>query len=255
MNATIVDVSTIMPIDHAEAMKLQTVEFERLLDLLRSLDPTNWSAQTDCADWDVLAMMQHVLGACEASIKMRENLHQMRAGRKYMKSGEGAMEAGISACQVRDRAELSPAALVERLTAAAPMAVKKRTKMPSAMRKAKMKVDAPVAEKWALGYLIDLIYLRDAWMHRVDVSRATGHELVLTPEHDGRILAEVVAEWVRRHGRAVTLELTGAAGATFVAGGADGEDAEQITLDAVEFCRTLAGRAEAAGLLTTIVPF
>ena len=31
--------------------------------------------------------------------------------------------------------------------------------------------------------------------------------------------------------------------------------AERIELDAVEFCRTLAGRAPATGLLTTIVPF
>ena len=46
-----------------------------------------------------------------------------------------------------------------------------------------MKVDAPVVEKWSLGYLIDVIYLRDLWMHRVDTTAATGGELVLTADH------------------------------------------------------------------------
>jgi len=31
--------------------------------------------------------------------------------------------------------------------------------------------------------------------------------------------------------------------------------AERVSLDAVEFCRTLAGRVRTTGLLTTIVPF
>ncbi|MCZ7537487.1 MAG: hypothetical protein M5T61_17320 [Acidimicrobiia bacterium] len=39
--------------------------------------------------------------------------------------------------------------------------------------------------------------------------------------------------------------------------GARGAAAEpvELELDAVEFCRSLAGRADAEGLLTTIVPF
>ena len=109
----------------------------------------------------------------------------------------------------------------------------------------------PVVEKWALGYLIDIIYLRDAWMHRVDTSRATNRELVLTPEHDGRIVADVVAEWARRHGQPFTLVLTGPAGGSFTAG----RDDEAIEMDAVEFCSVLSGRGEASGLMTTIVPF
>ena len=74
---------------------------------------------------------------------------------------------------------------------------------------------------------------------------------MLTAEHDGRIVADVVAEWARRHGQPFTLELTGTAGGTFDVG----TGGESIALDAVEFCRLLAGRGEATGLLTTIVPF
>ena len=117
------------------------------------------------------------------------------------------------------------------------------------MRAVKIAIDAPVVEKWALGYLIDVIYLRDVWMHRVDTARATGAELVLTPDHDGRIVADVVAEWARRHGQPFTLELTGPAGGAFTAGGGG----EPTVIDAVEFCCLLAGRGEPTGLFTTIV--
>jgi len=36
--------------------------------------------------------------------------------------------------------------------------------------------------------------------------------MVLTPDHDARIVADVVAEWAGRHGRPFTLHLTGPAG-------------------------------------------
>ncbi len=88
-------------------------------------------------------------------------------------------------------------------------------------------------------------------MHRVDTARATGREMALTPEHDGRIIADVVAEWARRHGEPFHLVLTGPAGGEYVVG----EDGERLTIDAVEFCRTLSGRAAGTGLLTQEVPF
>jgi hypothetical protein len=50
---------------------------------------------------------------------------------------------------------------------------------------------------------------------------------------------------------AFTLTLTGPAGGEYVSG----ENGEHITIDAVEFCRTLSGRATGTGLLTQEVPF
>jgi hypothetical protein len=46
-------------------------------------------------------------------------------------------------------------------------------------------------------------------MHRVDTAQATGCDTALTAERDGRIIADVVAEWARRHGQLFTLTLTG----------------------------------------------
>ena len=130
-----------------------------------------------------------------------------------------------------------------------------RARTPALVRRyAKLAVDGPVHETWQLGYLIDTIYLRDLWMHRADAARASGRPLELSASHDGRIVADVAAEWARRHGKPFTLELTGSAGGTYA------QDpghplAEHLSLDAVDFCRALAGRGVPVGLLTTIVPF
>jgi hypothetical protein len=121
-------------------------------------------------------------------------------------------------------------------------------------RHASLAVDGPVHERWKLGYLIDTIYLRDLWMHRIDAARAAGQPPDLTADHDGRIVADITAEWARRHGQPFLLDLTGPAGGSY-ARDPGTPNAERLSLDAVEFCRTLAGRAPAAGLLTTIVPF
>ena len=107
-----------------------------------------------------------------------------------------------------------------------------------------------------LGYLTDVILTRDPWMHRLDLARATGQDPVHTADHDGVIVADVVAEWARRHGRPYRLELTGPAGGSW----SFGTGGEEIVMDAADFCRVLSGRpgpdgGQPWGLLTTQVPF
>jgi hypothetical protein len=92
-------------------------------------------------------------------------------------------------------------------------------------------------------------------MHRADICRATGRTMALTADHDGRLVADVVAEWARRHGVAFTLSLDGPAGGTYRA---NGEPGETLDVDAVEFCRIISGRGDPGarrGLLATRVPF
>jgi uncharacterized protein (TIGR03083 family) len=255
MTKTMTDVATIRPLAHDEAMRLQAHEMALMVELLRSLGDAEWAAPTDCPAWDVRAMCQHMLGACEAGASMRENLHQMRLARAHRKHNGGPLEAALSAVQVRERTHLSPGQVVERLRATAPKTVRGRARVPALVRKgAKIAVDGPVHETWKLGYLIDTIYLRDLWMHRVDVARAVGRRLELGADHDGRIVADIVAEWGSRHGQPFVLELTGPAGGSF-GQNPDLPEAEHLAIDAVEFCRTLSGRAKATGLLATVVPF
>ncbi len=255
MTMTTTDVTTITPLAHQEAMQLQAHELDRTLTLLRSLDSASWAAATDCPAWDIRAMYQHVLGACEAGASMPENIRQLRRARAHRRQHGGPLEAALSAVQVRDRAGLSPAQVVQRLEAIAPKTVRGRTRTPAlARRHARLTVDGPVFEKWKLGYLIDTIYLRDLWMHRIDAARAAGQAPQLTAGHDGRIVADITAEWARRHGQPFLLDLTGPAGGSYARDPAS-PATQRMSLDAVEFCRALACRAPAAGLLNTIVPF
>ena len=241
-----------MTLDHSTAMALQATELARANDLLRRLTPEQWAAQTDCPAWDVRRMYLHVLGACEAGASVRETMHQMRVAKGVQRREGGPLEAALSSVQVSERETLDTAQLVRRLQEVAPRTVAGRRRMPSLLRRGvAMKVDGPVVERWRLGYLVDTIYLRDLWMHRVDASRATGEAMELTADHDGVIVADVVEEWARRHGRPYTLALTGPAGGRWQVAG----DGPQLTMDAVEFCRTVGGRAQGDGLLTTVVPF
>ncbi|MEJ7755235.1 MAG: hypothetical protein WKF83_01880 [Nocardioidaceae bacterium] len=99
--------------------------------------------------------------------------------------------------------------------------------------------------------MIDTILTRDPWMHRVDISRATGRSMGLTAEHDGVLVADVVTEWAARHGEPCRLNLTGVAGGSWDFGA----DGPVLELDAIDFCRTLSGREPATGLLKAAVPF
>jgi uncharacterized protein (TIGR03083 family) len=233
-----------------EASALAETEYARFLSLVTGLEASDWTKRTDCPLWDVRAMVAHVLGAMEANASLREFIHQAWAGKRCARGGP--LVDGISEVQVADRRDLSPADLVSRLASAAPRAVRARRRLPEPARRIPMKVEfGGAVETWSLGYLYTTIYTRDTWMHRVDIARATGRPLELTAEHDGRIVADVAAEWLRRHGRPVSLELTGPAGGTFH----QGAEVESIRLDAVEFCRTLSGRAAGGGLLGVQVPF
>jgi uncharacterized protein (TIGR03083 family) len=255
MNIAMTDVTAIEPLTHDEAMRLQAHELDRTLALLRSLDAAAWTAQTACPAWNVRAMYQHVLGACESGASIRENVHQLRQARAHRQRHGGPLEAALSAVQIGDRTDLSPAQILQRLTATAPKTVRGRARTPALMRHyAKLAVDGPVHETWRLGYLIDTIYLRDLWMHRTDAACALDRPIELTASHDGRIVADVVAEWARRHGKPFMLALSGPAGQTYTSD-PDHPQAEHLTLDAIDFCRALAGRGHPAGLLTTIVPF
>ena len=113
-----------------------------------------------------------------------------------------------------------------------------------------------MSRRWSIGYATDVILTRDAWMHHLDLARATGRDPVLTTDHDGIIVADIVAEWGRRHGRPYRLELTGPAGGRW----SSGTGGQEIVMDAADFCRVLSGRpapdgGQPSGLLTTQVPF
>ena len=108
---------------------------------------------------------------------------------------------------------------------------------------------APVGRQ-PLRYLFDIGFTRDVWAHRIDIAVATDTEFVQDAAHDGRIVADYVAEWAGTHGRPFVLELTGPAGGTYSAG----TGGEQVSIDVLQFVRTLAGRLPGDGVLRHPLP-
>jgi uncharacterized protein (TIGR03083 family) len=243
-------VDSIPPLRHDEAMTLASVEFDRIIELLSQLDREDWARPTVCPLWNVQQMSAHVLGMAEAQASLHQFAHDFRAARKRE---SGAMIDAMTAQQVRDRAHMTPTEIINRLAAIAPKAVRARRRTPAAVRWAvRMRQDPPFDDKrWAFGYLVDKVFTRDTWMHRLDICRATGRTMSLTPEHDGRLVSDVVADWTARHGQPFDLTLTGPAGGRW----SKGEGGEHLVYDATDFCWRLAGRAQGTGLLATPVPF
>jgi uncharacterized protein (TIGR03083 family) len=250
MAGPFVDVAATPALGHDEAMVLAETEFARMVDLLRDLLPDDWAKPTACALWSVRDMVAHVVGMAEAQASFRQFAHDFRMAGK--RDG-GAMIDALNATQVRERTGMAPWALVDRLAGVAPKAVRARRRAPAPMRKVvRFKQDPPFdTERWTYGFLVDTIFTRDTWVHRLDVSRATGRDMVVSAEHDGRLVANVVADWARRHGKAFTLTLTGPAGGRW----RSGEGGETLELDALDFCWTVAGRSPGVSLLATPVPF
>jgi uncharacterized protein (TIGR03083 family) len=234
-------------------MQLAGTEYDRSLDLLRSLGDEDWQQPTCCPGWTVAQMTGHNIGMSAMYASLREQLRQTRTARR----AGGMFLDALTGLQVAEHGNLPPERLVARMAELAPKALRGRRRTPALVRRRNLgeqPVDGKAqTEPWTLGYLLDIIATRDLWMHRSDICLATGRQMHLTADHDGALIADVVAEWAERHGQPYELTLTGPAGGTWSSGG-DGQ-AEALELDAVEFCRIVSGRGSGAGLLATRVPF
>jgi uncharacterized protein (TIGR03083 family) len=243
-----IDTAGSAPMNHAAWTQAADEEYRRLLDLLAGLDADEWRAPTDCAGWDVHAMVAHLAGGAQWAASIREMLRQQRKGRPLLPDAD--LVDAMNELQVKERADRTAAQLLEELAGIAPAAVRFRSRLPRVMRALPIPFGPPLGTK-PLGYLTDCILTRDAWLHRIDICRATGRSPLLTAAHDGRIVDDVADEWAALHGEPFELVLTGPAG-RHRHRGAGGE---VIEIDAVEFCRVLSGRAPGSGLLATRVNF
>jgi uncharacterized protein (TIGR03083 family) len=241
-------------LDRSVAMRLAATEYDRVVALLATLTPEQWSAPTDCPGWDVRAMAGHVLGMTQMAASLLEMVRQQRAAAKRQKSDGGLSIDALTAVQVDKNAGLSTAELVEAMRLTGPKAARARRRTPALVRNRTLPEPQDVAgekELWAIGFLMDTILTRDPFMHRIDICRATGVPLGASADHEGHIVEDVVREWAARHGAPYLLELTGPAGGRWEEKGSG----EQITMDALEFCRAVGGRAPHSGLLSVQVPF
>lgn len=240
-----------------EANRLALASYEALLALLDDLGPSEWQSPTECEPWTVSDMVGHLVGAARGHASQVELARQGLWAVRHQGDYDHNVVDALSDCQVRDTAELSPAQRVEELRDLAPRAVRGRARMPAPIRL----VPIPIASagstpegapgRVTVGDLMDVILTRDVLMHRIDIARATGRTPQLDPSVDGRLVADIVAEWADRHGQPFRLTLTGPAGGVFV----QGDGGPELEHDTVEFLVVLAGREPGEGLLTTRVLF
>ena len=234
-------------ITHAAAPQILRTEYARFLALLRSLDESDWARPTDCTRWDVRTVAAHVVTWAE-TMTIPQLLSVQRRGRRLAREFDDGELSGMNEVLVRESENATGPYLVARLQRVVPRSVAARASMLPPMRRLPVELTEATV---SLGFVNDHIYTRDTWIHRVDISRATGKPMLLTPEHDGRIVEDIAADWAGRHGQPYQLVLDGPAGGEF----ASGPGGEEHRLDAVEFCRLVSGRGIASGLLTTRVPF
>ncbi len=196
-------------------------------------------------------MAAHLVGSAASQASPIEFVRQVRKGRPFMAElGSPYWWDGMNQLQVVERQGRSADELITEWSKVSAKALRSRTKMPRAIANRRfLNLPAPVGRQ-PLAYLFDIGFTRDVWMHRVDLALATGHPMDVDADHDGRIVADIVAEWAGTHGEPFTLVLGGPAGGTY----SSGTDGELVEIDAIEFCRTLAERAHGTGVLAHALP-
>jgi len=237
-------------IKRPEARILAETEFVRFAELAASLSDEEWATPTDCTGWNVRKMALHVLGSGDAQASFPTFVHQLRRGVPLNKQIDSHHWVdGMNELQIREREHLSNDEIVTQLRAVGAAAVKGRWGTPPPMRYLPIPFGPPVG--WTpLKYLLDVGFTRDMWAHRIDIHAAINRPMHLTPDHDGRLVADIVAEWSDIHDQPFELVLEGPAGGKF----SHGEGGERVEIDALDFIRTLSGRLPATGVLSKPLP-
>ena len=242
-------VQDIPPLTRAEAAALAKVEYQRFLDALRAVHPEDASRTTDCTQWTVKDLVAHVVGQTEAFASLRETIHQWTRGpRARREIGSSQLIDGVNDVQVRERRHLTLDQSLQRMTATVGPAARTRATLPTPIRAIPMSF--PAVGRRSVGYLHDRVITRDVWMHRIDIARAVEAPVTLTTDHDGRLIADIVADWATTHDDPFHLRLTGTGGRTHTRG----QPTVTTDVDAVEFVRVISGRAAGGGILAHPLP-
>ncbi len=229
-------------LSRVEALRLMSAQNQALLGVLRGLTPEQWDARTDCQPWTVKDIAAHVLGWAEAFTSFKEFRRQLVGGMRRRRE-LGNLTDAVNQVQVDDRADLPPEQILRRLEAALPRFERVRQRV-GAVGKAIPMYESSLLGRTNVAYLMNTVYTRDAFMHRVDITRATSTQLHLG-RREQRLIEDVLVDWSRRTRAAATLHLEGPAGGSYVVGrGA----IATIEGDAVEVARVLAGRGRISSL-------
>jgi uncharacterized protein (TIGR03083 family) len=225
-------------VDRAEAAAVGLAEGRAVFLLLCRLGDEDWPRPTDCTQWDVRTMLSHLVAQCEDSIRMSTMLRRELVAR-HRYSDEAGVDAHM-AVQIDEYRAETGAELVARFATLWPRAVKARRRRPGPLRRIKVNLGLPSLPRVHVSYLLDTIYNRDLWMHRVDLARAVNQPFIVG-DHDRHIVAQAVRDLALQWSAApVALQLTGPSGGSWIIG--SGNPTAVVRTDAVAYMRALAGR-------------
>lgn len=230
--------STIKMTATSDAVSVAEAEYAALLTMLRGLPDTQWTRPTDCAGWTVRDIVAHVAGAADEAVHLAvQGRHMLQAKTRDRKM---ALVDSLSKQQIADRAQSTNSEILDELAGLATSAPKARSRVPGPVRR--MALPDPARQPGdTMGYLLDVIYPRDVWMHRIDISRATGCEMSESGVEDV-VVAQVVRDLQRAwSGVPFTLTLTGRGAGSWPIGGNDGG---VLAADSVDLCRLWSGRSD-----------
>ena len=240
VTVTAVRAAALPKTERRAASLLATAQHDAMLKLLRGIDESLWDRPTDCAGWTVRHIVAHLAGSLADGAYLRSAMRHGIAGRR--KHRDLRPLDAMNEAQIDDRRDWPAGRLIDDFERLAPKAVRARQRMPSLFRRLPLP-SSMVVRGTRLGDLLDVIYIRDMWMHRVDIARATDRP-VRADESDADVVAQVIRDLGRRWpGPSARLTLTGLGSteaASWLLG--DGEAVAVVTTDAVEFCRLLSGR-------------
>jgi uncharacterized protein (TIGR03083 family) len=240
MQTTTPSAQDIAPLTRGQVAQAATAELAACLALLSDLGEPDWARPTDCAGWTVRDLAAHLVGQYQGLASPAVYLRRhYRAHRRH--PALSRLDAD-NRQQIDDLTGRTGAELTAMLARIGPKAIRARHRVPGLVRRQHISRLYPEEHlpDDRLGYVLDVLGLRDPWMHRIDLARATGRPLP-PGLHDHLIVTQVIADLHRAWpGPPALLELTGPAGGRWTLGNCPA--AATIRADTVDYLRTLSGR-------------
>lgn len=201
-----VHVRSVPGLSGERALRAAAFQYVALAAELKALRPEEWDLPTDCDRWDVGAVVCHLVGWMEGLGSPKEMLHQIRCAWARRHEFDNLLDAG-NEVQVHDRRHFPPEQILEMLEAAYPRFLRIRARM-STWGRAVPVFDPIVVGPTNLAFYANVIFTRDALMHRMDIARACGKEIDQR-EEDGWVIVDVVKDWARRSQADAIVRLNG----------------------------------------------
>lgn len=246
MTTTLTHATDIPPVTAADGRRLGVAQRTALLHELERLDASEWPARTECPRWRVREMAAHVVAAAENTAAPLRMVAGMAWG-PLRHRGDPPLDA-MNELGIDRRREAPAEQILDDLRRVIPLAIAPRWFRPLPLAGGGLRPGTTGAT------LLEVIVVRDTWLHRHDIARATGRD-TLTEPTDAEVVAQVVRDLARDwRGPAIALTLTGPEGGSWRFGRTPTSTTNpsttnppnsaetSVSLPAVDYLRHLSGR-------------